>query len=57
MKLSYNFTGAPSPINFREECLKDMSKLKDVPDLAKLVEKLANGFFWFSLLWWAPSCM
>ena len=44
MKLSYNFTtGAPSPINFREECLKDMSKLKDVQtDLAKLVEKISK---------------
>ena len=47
MKLSYNFTtGAPSPINFREECLKDMSKLKDVQtDLAKLVEKISKWLF------------
>lgn len=47
MKLNYNFsTGAPSPINFRDECLKDMSKLKDVQTaLAKLVERISKWLF------------
>ncbi|CAX45418.1 conserved hypothetical protein [Candida dubliniensis CD36] len=47
MKSNYNFsTGAPSPINFRDECLKDMSKLKDVQTaLAKLVERISKWLF------------